>query len=119
MNKRQLDGKELHDRVINLPFFGQNTFKRHDVTLRETKGQHDGFSYDPSYDPMKEDSPKIVQLKPSWLATAMFSLGRHIGTKPQKLIDERQNIHRLAKQKVITDRNTIMKLNFRHVLRGA
>ena len=70
-----MDGMEWHDRVISLPFFGQNTFKRHDVTLRETKGQHDGFSYDPSYDPMKEDSPKIVQLKPSWLATAMFSLG--------------------------------------------
>ena len=119
MNKRRSDDMEWDDRVFNLPLFGQNTFKRHDVTLRETDGKDDGFSYDTRYDPMKEDSPKIVQLKPSWLATAMFSLGRHIGTKPQKLIDERQNIHRLAKSKVITDRNTIMKLNFRHVLRGA
>ena len=105
---------EFWTRKDDLPVFGPKTFKRHDVT--------GSFPYEPRYDGMKPDSPTIVRLKPSWLTIAMASLGRHIGTTPQHIkskSDGRQKISRLSKSRVITDRNTIMKLNFRHVLRGA
>ena len=103
---------EFWTRKDDLPVFGPKTFKRHDVS----------FPYEPSYDGMKPDSPAIVKLTPSWLTIAMASLGRHIGTPPQNIKSNsngRQKVSRLPKSRVITDRNTIMKLNFRHVLRGA
>ena len=106
-----------------LPFFGPKTFKRHDVSSSENAERYDdSFPYEPSYDGMKPDSPTIERLTPSWLTIAMASLGRHIGTPPQNIKSNssgRQKISRLSKSRVITDRNTIMKLNFRHVLRGA
>ena len=107
----------------DLPVFGPKTFKRHDVSSSENAERYDdSFPYEPRYDGMKPDSPTIVRLKPSWLTIAMASLGRHIGTTPQHIKSKsngRQKISRLSKSRVITDRNTIMKLNFRHVLRGA
>ena len=106
--------------ITKLPIFGRNTFKRHDVAKGQNDHSYDGFSYEPRYEPTEPDSPRIVQLKPSWLASAMASLGRHIGTTPQKVtLNTGERMPPSTKGRVITDRNTIMKLNFRHVLRGA
>ena len=105
---------------MKMPVFGQKYYKRHDLYNGKNERNDSGFAYDPILRNLIQDTPKIEHLRPSWLATALVNLGRHLGTIPEGTRSSHEGSKPSpVRSSIVTDRDTIMRLNFRHVLRGA
>ena len=130
-DKSQLFRKELNAMVLKnaadsdttkMPLFGPNYYKRHDLYSGKKARNDSVVSYDPTFWNLSKDTPKIKHLQPSWLATALVNLGRHLGTlsEENRSSSDRSGVRTSPiRANIVTDRDTIMRLNFRHVLRGA
>ena len=114
-----LDNRDT--KMMEIPVLSTNVFKRHDLFLGNDVRNHVGVSYQPEYPTHGRDSPKIELLQPFWLAKALDNLGRHLGNRPgdQRYPPRQSNTPTPTEASIVTDRDTIMRLNFRHVLRGA
>ena len=121
-------------KTSKMSVFGPKYHKRHDLYSDKKARKGPVVSYDPKVWNVSQDTPKIEHLQPSWLATALVNLGYHFGTLSEENRSSPDNNtartntirtlvqmykHKQIPGKFLTDRDTIMRLNFRHVLRGA
>ena len=111
-----------HSKTTKMPVFGPKYYKRHDLYNGKKARNNSVVSYAPKGWNLRQDTPKIEHLQPSWLAAALVNLGLHLGTlsEENRSSPDRSSIRKTPiTANIVTDRDTIMRLNFRHVLRGA